>query len=379
MPVNPTDKKVYLHVTSIEKKPTIVAKTQATVKKAGTKGRAFFSTFATKLRSTFSKKRQFSVVKAQGTVEKKTSGVFFVLKKSIRELRRNFLRSLATIFIMALVLTTIGTAVLVSFITEQAIQIVNAKLDISVEVQDAATLDQVQVLIKEMQILPAIRTVTYISKGEALENFKKDHPDLTDFLQTYNINNPLPATLRINVTDPKHYQEVINFLDHKENSTIINLAKARDNFTERDRIAQLVNITDTVKYFLYFFITLFVVIGVLIIVATVQLTLQQRKRELSIMQVVGASFRRILSPFIWESILLSILSTALALVVLAIISAKLTPLAIQYFGSANVNITKYLQLNILPFSSILLGSALGISLIVTLLTAWRYLRGQRLL
>ncbi|MBI4835997.1 MAG: FtsX-like permease family protein [Candidatus Abawacabacteria bacterium] len=370
--------KVYLQVTSLKKEPSIASKGTTALHSVWQSAKEKSIKLSTKIKSQLFRRKHFSAIGPQAETETHKTSFTSASLKTLRELRRNFLRSVATVFIMALVLTTIGTAIIVSFITEEAIRIVNAKLDVSIEVQENVPLEKVQTLIKEIEILPAIRSVTYISKNDALEIFRKDHPDLTEFLQTYNINNPLPALIRINVKDPKDYQEVLNFLDRRENSTIINLTKARDNFSERSRIEQLIGITDTVKYFLYFFITLFIVIGVLIIVATVQLSLQQRKRELSIMQVVGASFRRILSPFIWESVLLSIFSTLLASAVLVAIAVKLTPLTMQYFDSPTVNIVRFLEINALPITTILLGAALGISLIVTLLTAWRYLRSQRL-
>ncbi len=372
------DKKVYLHITSVKKKPSVTAKVKAASVQAVRQVKPVMTSLVTKAKTLFSQRKHFEAVRPENKASFSSNSLWRALQKSGRELRRNPFRTLATIFIMSLVLTTIGTAILVSFITEQAIKIVNEKLDISIEVQASAPLDQVQALVREMQILPSIRNITYISKEDALAGFRTDHPELTGFLDTYDISNPLPATLRINVNDPKNYQQVINFLDRAEYSTLIDLNKARANFSERGRIEQLISITDTVKYFLYFFISLFVGIGILIIVATVQLTLQQRRRELSIMQVVGASFKRILSPFIWETIALSVISTICAFLVLSAISAKLTPFAIQYFDSETVNISRYLQINLLPFALILLGSAIAISLVVTLLTVWRSLRTQKL-
>lgn len=372
------DKKVYLHITSLEKKTTIGTKAKSASISFAKKAHSSLLHVGGSVKKILAKRKHFAAVQPEEKIIPPQNAFLKGLGRSGRELRRNPFRSIATVFIMALVLTTIGTAIFVSFITEQAIKIVNEKLDISIEVQNSAALDQVQDIVKELQVLPSIRHVTYISKNDALANFRADHPELTDFLDTYEINNPLPATLRINVDDPKNYQQVINFLDREEYSTLVDLNKARANFSERGRIEQLVTITDTIKYFLYFFISLFIGIGILIIVATVQLTLQQRRRELSIMQVVGASFKRILSPFIWETIILSVLSTIAAFLILAAVSAKLTPFATQYFDSESVNVTKYLQINILPFTLILLGSAVGISLIVTLLTVWKNLRSQKL-
>lgn len=300
------------------------------------------------------------------------------IRTSMAELSRNPLRSLATIFIIALVLSTLSLAIIVSFLTEEAIRIVNTKLDFSIEVQDTASLDDLQPLIHELDILPYVVSVTYISKNQALENFRKDHPDLPDFLTTYEISNPLPATIRISISDPKKNQDLISFIDRKENSTIIDLSKVRNNYDQRSRIEQLITITDTIKYFLYFFITIFISIGILIIISTVQLSLNVRKRELSIMQVVGASYQKILFPFITEALWLSIVSTIIALFFLFLIAQKLTPFALEYFGTNSVNIASFFRINVLPITVILFGTAIVITGFSTVLTAWRYLRSQKL-
>ncbi len=367
--------KVYLHIKTVEKKPSLWKKLKGKLQV----WRDHFKASSEALKSRFPKQERTPAivrmpVKAKAYRRKILPGI----TTSLSEIFRNPLRSLATIFIIALVLSTLSLAIIVSFLTEEAIRIVNTKLDFSIEVKDNVTLDQIQPLMHELDILPYVVSVTYISKNQALENFRKEHPDLPDFLTTYEISNPLPATIRISISDPKKHPELINFIDRRENSAIIDLSKVRNNFDQRNRIEQLIVITDTIKYFLYFFITIFISIGILIIISTVQLSLNVRKRELSIMQVVGASYRKILFPFITEAIWLSIISTAIALFFLFLIAQKLTPFALEYFGTNSVNIASFIQINFLPITVILLGTAMGITGFSTTLTAWKYLRSQRL-
>lgn len=300
------------------------------------------------------------------------------LGRSLVELRRNILRSLATILIISLVLSTLSVAMIVSFVTEQGIKIINTKIDLSVEVLDNVSLDKINPLIKEIEVLPYVTKVVYISKNQALEDFRSEHPELPDFLTTYNISNPLPANLRISLTDPKKYADMIGFLDQKNNTSLINISKARDNYTNRDRIEQLISITDSVKRFLYLFITIFAAIGVLIIVSTVQLSLNSRKKELSIMQVVGASYQRILLPFAIEATILSIVSTIIALMFLWVVGQRLSPFAVQYFGTESASIVSFIQLNAISITILFILVAFSITLVTTWLTVWKYLRSQKL-
>ena len=300
------------------------------------------------------------------------------LGRSLVELRRNILRSLATILIISLVLSTLSIALIVSFVTEQGIRIINTKIDLNVEILENVALDKINPLIKEIEVLPYVTKVTYISKNQALEDFRQEHPDLPDFLSTYNISNPLPANLRISLTDPKKYADMINFLDQKQNVPLVNISKARDNYTNRDRIEQLISITDTVKHFLYLFITIFAAIGVLIILSTVQLSLNSRKKELSIMQVVGASYQRILMPFAIEATVLSTISTLIALIFFWIVGQRISPFAVQYFGTESASVVEFMKLNFISITALFILVSFSITLITTWLTVWKYLRSQKL-
>jgi cell division transport system permease protein len=335
------------------------------------------------IRKRFQKKTSLTAtqdLKLKATASKKTWFQHWQtsLGRSLVELRRNILRSLATILIISLVLSTLSVAMIVSFVTEQGIKIINTKIDLSVEVLDTVTLDKINPLIKEIEVLPYVTKVVYISKNQALEDFRQEHPDLPDFLTTYNITNPLPANLRISLTDPKRYADMIDFLDQKNNVSLINIGKARDNYTNRDRIEQLISITDSVKRFLYLFITIFAAIGVLIIVSTVQLSLNSRKKELSIMQVVGASYQRILAPFAIEATILSTISTLIALAFLWIVGQRLSPFAVQYFATDAASIVSFIQLNAISITILFILVAFSITLITTWLTVWKYLRSQKL-
>lgn len=379
--------KIYLRVdkTAASPKQSKLKHAWTSIKKAGATSAHFLKT-----RNPFGKQAKLSTNVADPTPAgpialkaKNNAKTWFShwqtgLGRSLVELRRNILRSLATILIISLVLSTLSIALIVSFVTEQGIRIINTKIDLNVEILENVALDKINPLIKEIEVLPYVTKVTYISKNQALEDFRQEHPDLPDFLSTYNISNPLPANLRISLTDPKKYADMINFLDQKQNVPLINISKARDNYTNRDRIEQLISITDTVKHFLYLFITIFAAIGVLIILSTVQLSLNSRKKELSIMQVVGASYQRILMPFAMEATVLSTISTLIALIFFWIVGQRISPFAVQYFGTESASVVEFMKLNFISITALFILVSFSITLITTWLTVWKYLRSQKL-
>ena len=135
--------KVYLHIKTVESKPSLWKKIKERI-----------STWNDHLRaSSKSLKAHFAIKNSPvqtARFPQKTYHRKFLpgIRTSVSELSRNPLRSLATIFIIALVLSTLSLAIIVSFLTEEAIRIVNTKLDFSIEVQEDITRDQIQPLMR---------------------------------------------------------------------------------------------------------------------------------------------------------------------------------------------------------------------------------------
>ena len=93
---------------------------------------------------------------------------------------RNLWISAITIFILTLTLFIVSLVSTLNLLANQAIQAVEEKIDIDLYFKTNS--DETDILSAKvyLEALPEVSTVRYISKTEALENFKAQHVDDPD-------------------------------------------------------------------------------------------------------------------------------------------------------------------------------------------------------
>jgi cell division transport system permease protein len=105
-------------------------------------------------------------------------------------------------------------------------------------------------------------------------------------------------------------------------------------------------------------IALFILVAGIIISNTIRLTVFARRREISIMQLVGATNMYIRLPFICEGLLDGILGAAVAIGILAIARASLMPKFIAALPWAQLNAV-HVDLISLVLQLVVVGAAVG--------------------
>jgi len=190
-----------------------------------------------------------------------------------------------------------------------------AKIEISVFMTDKATPADGQRLMARLKSDPRVKRMTYIPKAEGLRQVRdRLKGQLDTSLLT---SNPLPDALRIRVVDPKAVHAVAAAVGKMPN--VANVEYQRD-FVER-----LLRLYDVMSKVGFAFIVLLVVTAAIIISNTIRLTVYARRREIAIMQLVGASSIYIRLPFICEGFLDGLIGAVLAVLLLGIGRWQLWP------------------------------------------------------
>ncbi len=215
---------------------------------------------------------------------------------------------------------------------------------------------------EEIEALPEVRKVRYISKEEALETFRRLIPDADELLSDLE-NNPLPPSLEIQLTselrDPDKVAAFAREID-------------RPSFAELDYAAEWVGqfytFLNLLKLSAVVMGTLLALACLVIVSTTIQLTIWARRDEIEIFRLVGATDRFIQAPFLIEGALQGALGASVS-VGLLWVAYRLVFVALQdvlgITGGARV-------LSFLPLPY-LLGFVLG-GLLLGLLGSWLSLR-----
>lgn len=246
------------------------------------------------------------------------------LRLSLSNIWRNKFLSLATVFVVGTILFIFNVILVVDVIAKDAIEDLNKKIDVIVYLKETTTLSQTQSLIQDLSQLEGITNIRHLTKTDALSQIKTTHPDLSLAFEKYELGNPLPASLNISTITPEYHTEISQFLNQPQYVSLLSNIVTNDKTTNNAIMASvfknLVKVTNFTNQLTFWLIIIFVIGGTLIILNAIHITIFNRKKEIQIMKLVGASHWFIRSPFIIESIIYGTLAILLSFFMLFLLS-----------------------------------------------------------
>ena len=230
---------------------------------------------------------------------------------------RNAWLAIAAIAVMAVTLTIILFSVVANATFSNTISQIEDKINVSVYLDDKVTDSQRNKLMDDLKKLPSVRNVDYVSKKDALDKYRADNSDNQSLLQAISeTGNPLPASISIDPVDPSKIQNITDFLNKPENKAFQDPQAGTSYSGERKlAIDNITHATSVLQRIGVAAVVLFAVISVLIIFNTIQMAIFNRRDELTIMRLLGATTWYIRGPFVVESVVHGVIA-ALASVAL---------------------------------------------------------------
>src|SRR5665213_708577 len=230
---------------------------------------------------------------------------------------RNIWLSIAAIAMMWITLTILLFAVVASATFGHTIQNITSHIDVSVYLKDTVTDAQRKHLTQQLYQIDNVKSITYISKTEALKQYEAANGNNQDLLSAISqTDNPLPASLDIKPKDPNNLQPLKDFLDRED----IQSLQSDPTSYSGDRKAAIDKITSATHFFQQAGVAgifVFIIISMLIIFNTIRMAIFNRRDELIIMRLLGASTAFIRGPFIVETMLYGFTAAILSLVAIA--------------------------------------------------------------
>ncbi|WP_454084057.1 permease-like cell division protein FtsX [Georgenia sp. Marseille-Q6866] len=240
----------------------------------------------------------------------------FVLSQLASGLRRNVSMTISVVLVTFISLVFVGAAALLQM------QIGNMKDDwydrVEVSVfmcpQDSAVptcatgevsedqLADIEELLASEALAPYVDEVFFETKEEAYAAFQEQMPD-TVWTQSLTPEQ-MQVSFRIKLVDPEQYQVVADELTGRPG--------VEDVVDQRALLEPLFLILDRATLLAVALAGVMIVTAVLLITTTIRLSAMSRRRETSIMRLVGASNLFIQLPFMLEGALAALAGAALA-------------------------------------------------------------------
>ena len=191
--------------------------------------------------------------------------------------------SFAAIGITVACLLIMGTFTLVAVNANELLTTLEQENEILAYVDDSYTETQARALKSRLEAIPNVASVTFISRDEAMEDFNRYAIKLVDLEAQSETVEAVQALTGI--SDVSHYEEIAGgFVTVRNVATVVCVA----------------------------LIAILFVVSVFIISNTIKLTTFDRREEIAIMRMVGATNGFIRWPFVYEGFMLGLLGAVIA-------------------------------------------------------------------
>jgi cell division transport system permease protein len=261
-----------------------------------------------------------------------------IIKSGLQNFARNLTLAVAAIAVMVITLTIILFSLITSATFNNTIDQITDKIDISVYLKDDVTNAKREEVIGKFKALKNVKSVEYVSKDQALEDYKKANQDKPDLLAAISqTDNPLPASLRVKPKDPNKIEEIRAFIESPDIKALQSDATSYSG----ERKDAIDNITKATKFFQragVVGVLVFALVSMLIIFNTIRMAIFNRRDELQIMRLLGASTWFIRGPFVVETVAYGIIASLLSVTIchfLFVVSSS--TLGASSFGLLDIN------------------------------------------
>ncbi len=255
------------------------------------------------------------------------SSLFYFFRESLTGFTRNLSTTLGSIITIFLSLLIIGIFCLAGAIVNNVVASVENQVSITAYVKDDASEADIQKVMDQVKTYAGVESVSFTTKDQALENFRKStsNPEIVDQLDG---QNPLPASIDVQLDDAQNVQTIASEILANQNFVDIcdNASDPSDSLQYGQKtVDKLFSLTNAIRTAGIALIALLIFIAFIFINNTIRLAILARRKEIAIMRLVGASNGFIRGPFLAEGSLHAIIGALLAILILELSRNMLLP------------------------------------------------------
>lgn len=277
----------------------------------------------------------------------KLRNIEFVIQEAFTGIWRNGLMAFASISTIALSLGVLGAFVLAAMGANNFAAAQVGRFQIGVFMHDDADLKQTEEAAARIRKMHGVGSVEVRDRDKEWREFKSLHPDISSAGLPTNV---LPFAMDVKVTEPDRLPVIASRI--RSMGGIDAVREGRETFGRVMAVAGVIKVISIAGVIMLLITTAFIISN------AIRLTLYARRREIRIMQLVGATNEFIRLPLIIEGMVFGIAGAIVAWCLLRLgstymahVADKVTPLLGQV-SSGMMPIAQALSL-------IILGAAIG--------------------
>ncbi len=216
---------------------------------------------------------------------------------------------------VAITLFIVGFFLIVIYDVQGILASIKSQVEVAVYLKDNVTVELKDYLENEIKNWDEVAEVTYISKDQALETFKKENEG-SEILKEIQ-GNPLPASFEIRLTSPEKVEQVaLRFLT-QDGTYIEGVDEVIYGQNYVQKLFSITAITGTIAFLI---IVILLLAAIVLIFNTIRLSIHARKKEIEVMKLVGATNWFVRLPFLFEGFFEGFIGSMISVVLLYFIS-----------------------------------------------------------
>ena len=230
------------------------------------------------------------------------NNIGYLLKEGIRGIFLHGFMSFAAICVTVACLLIVGSFSILAYNLDIMVEDLNQTSEILVYVDSSLSDAEARSIGTKINMMDNVFKSTFVSREEALEDFIADHEGDSAFsgVQAKDLRHRFVVTLENNALMKETDAQLKEIPGVAKTNAAYELA---EGFTTIEDVLQIVSIA---------VIAVLLVVSLLIISNTVKLAMYDRKNEIAIMKMVGATNGFIRLPFVVEGFTLGMIGAVLA-------------------------------------------------------------------
>ncbi len=271
-----------------------------------------------------------------------------ILKTTLKNIRRSPYQAFAAILIMTLTFLVVSFFTFILVGSSLVINYFESKPTLTAFFKNESKDEDIKSLEESLKNTSKVASVKFVSKKEALEIYReqnKDDPLLLD-LVTEDI---LPSSVEISAVNIEDLESIHDIL---KDNTIVS-----DIVYQKDVVSTLTSWTNALRQIGIGLIVVLVVVAIFIMGIITGVKISQKKEDIEIMKLIGASDWYIRLPFILEGAFYGVVG--------AVFGWAIASSSLWY---ASPYLKSFLEdIPIFPISSIFLLELLGVEIVIAIL------------
>lgn len=275
------------------------------------------------------------------------SSFTYLVGQGLHNLKANKMMTLASMGVLIVCMILVGAAFLFGANIDSMVAYIGEQNETVAFINDDADTAAVEEVIRS---IPHVAGVEFISKDQMLDEYSQRLEGYTNLKEMFQNDNPLLANYVVRADDPANISSVAAALQNVDGVRAVNSPQAMSDL--------FASLQKAVTYVCYGLVIVLAIVSVVVISNTIKITVFNRRKEIGIMKLVGATNGFIRFPFFVEGVTSGLIS---ALIASAIVCGGYYAVY-EWYGKNPTNLTTMFGGTLLPLQDLWYYVVLGFML-----------------